>query len=197
MSTLEKPVKAGVYRRIHMNRLLPAYSKKDGEVHHYFVRYVDTNNKEKTLPCTAELFLKIHGDRKRKAPHTGLDLKIHTSFILHAKPGEHGEAVLIDQYPDRVYAHRILPADASEKTEVVLQIDPKGQIEVKDKPYQIRPERIARLMEAVDKLALLEAGLMVGDTLFEITSIQGRKVSLSYTGEDEAAVEPSADYAGM
>lgn len=193
MSLLEKPVRTNT-TKIDAVALKPAQHRlgHNGE-EELFAVYVTRNGKEVRARCTKEVFAKIRGRHHQNREHTGLDLKLDTSFTLHADPN--GWITSIDQFPTKTYRHGFLPEDADKQKNIILTVNEDGSITVTQKPPQMRETKLVRLVRALDSVGKIERGMIL-DEQFQVEDIMGSRVTFEFTGEDEGAFEPASAGSG-
>jgi hypothetical protein len=184
---LNKPSRANT-QKLDAMALKPAqHSPGPNGTELLFAVYVSRNGKEIRHRCTKEVFAKIRGRHHQNREHSGLDLKLDTGFILHADPTS-GLITSIDQYPTKSYRHGFLPEDTDKRKNVVLIVNEDGSVTVTEKPDKMRETKLVRLIRALDDLAQVERGMVI-DKQFQVEDIMGSRLTISFTGEDEAEFE--------
>lgn len=208
MSTLTKTPKTGlqaiIVKALKPADAVPIPGSRPKKLR-YYARYVDGAFKERSLPCTPALFLKISSgsvNGKKRKNTVGLDYKTDTGFIIHAKPGqdEAGQKILtaelIDQYPNKVYVRGVKPANEAERKMLIMEISPGGEYVITSVPCAMRERVITGLLLALDPLAEISEGDSIEGTAFIVHSIAGRRVEFDPQGELDEPEEKS-DFVGF
>lgn len=175
---LQKAARTGL-TKIKAESMKPAQEELDqtgNEQHKYFLVFV-ANGKETRAACTHAIWKKARGPKPqpgRKLP--GYDNKVHHHFYIVSDP-KTGLVVDVDVLPENKYQRGAAPEEQEELHTMDLLINPaSGQIEITTLPPKVLDTRIKSLMDAIDKLEVIEPGQEIEGC--EVISVAGNRIQL-------------------
>ena len=183
-NTIKKPERK-FSKKIYAVRMHPP-SLLEGETEgnpQPMVHFLTERSKAMHFKCTKDVYRRVEGKPRPKAPHPGMDKRSDMEFVIGVD--EKDRVTSVDTMPKRKkLMHNVGRVDAPSDT-VQLTVAYGGQIDIKAIPEYVTTKGMIRIIQLLDAVTEIKPGMMLGGK-HEVMSVAGNRVEIEFADVEAA-----------